>query len=68
MVPESDGAHDAGSRAARFNWHRERPLSPHPGPLPPRERERFLHLLSLDGTGRAFNHSSDDSSIASIFS
>ena len=28
----------------------------------------FLHLLSLDGTGRAFNHSSDDSSIASIFS
>ena len=39
MVPESDGAHDAGRRAARFNRYRERRLPPHPGPLPPGERE-----------------------------
>lgn len=49
MVPESDGAHDAGSRAARFNRHRERPLPPHPGPLPPRERKRFFICSPLPG-------------------
>ena len=39
-----------------------------PRPSPSKGEEAFLHLLSLAGTGHAFNHSFDDSSIASIFS